>query len=158
MGFVIRDRSRIDHAAAGKGQAGLPRQPGNLLRDAEPQGMRTVRCHRLDQGRGVLAAGRTERDTSARRRELDHRLEPVQAARAGPDDLDGDPAVCCRLRERQRNLIGTHGERACVARNEDLQGHRCVSATIASIRAASSRPIRRPSSMADGAVAHSPRQ
>ena len=62
------------------------------------------------------------------------------------------------LLEGDRDVVGTDGHRACIARNEDAHHHRCASATSASIRASSSRPTTRPSSIADGAVAHRPRQ
>jgi len=56
------------------------------------------------------------------------------------------------------DFIGADRNGARIARNENTKAHRCASATSASMRASSSRPTRRPSSIADGAVAHRPRQ
>src|ERR1700678_3591510 len=83
MGTVIPDRTRVDHAATREGQAGLPLEPGNLLGDAKPQGMRTVSDHGLEHGSSIGRCHRAVRDTSLRRRDFDHRFQPVQAARSG---------------------------------------------------------------------------
>ncbi len=155
---VVLDRARIDHAAAGEGQAGLAFEPGNLFRDAKSQGVGAVRDHGVEHGRHVALGERAERDAPLRRCDLDHRLQPIQAARAGPDDLDGNAAARSRLLESEGHLVGADRDRAGVAGHENPQIHRCASATSASMRASSSRPTIRPSSIADGAVAHSPRQ
>ena len=158
MGAVILDRARIDHAAAGEGQADLPLEPRDLLGDAKPQGVRAVRDHGVEHGGRVGLGHRTERDTPLRCCDFDHRLQPVQAARAGPDDIDGNAAARSCLLQREGDLIGADRDRAGVAGHENPQVHRCASATSASMRASSSRPTTRPSSIADGAVAHRPRQ
>ena len=74
------------------------------------------------------------------------------------DDFNLNTALVSGEPKHQCDVIGADRNRACIARHENTKRHCCVSATIASIRAASSRPIRRPSSMAEGAVAQSPRQ
>ena len=89
MGAVVLDRARIDHAAAGEGQAGLALQPGNLVRDTKPQ---RVRAAAKPSRRTRIATSAAVTGPNAMRPcarcDLDHRLEPIQPARAGPDDLD----------------------------------------------------------------------
>jgi hypothetical protein len=51
--------------------------------------MRAVGEHRLEQGSDIGFAYRTERDAATRGCKLDHRFQPVQAARACSDDLNG---------------------------------------------------------------------
>ena len=80
MGAVILHRARVDDAAAGEGQPGLALEPGNFVGDAQPQRMRAVGSHRLEHGHGVRFGDRAERDAALRGCDLNHRLQPVQAA------------------------------------------------------------------------------
>ena len=64
MGAVILDRAGIDHAAARERQAGLPLQPGNFVRETEPQGVRAIARHRIEQGGDVGRAHRAVRDAA----------------------------------------------------------------------------------------------
>ena len=158
MGAVVADRAGIDHAATRERQAVLPLQPWDFVREAEPQGVRAVARHRIEQGGDVRRGHGAVRDAAFHRRHLDHRLQPIKPARSVPDDLDREAALVRSLLERSNDIVGADGNRAGIARNENPHFHRCASATSASRRASSSRPTTRPSSIADGAVAHSPRQ
>jgi hypothetical protein len=158
MGAVVIDRARIDHAATCEGEASLPFQPWNFLGDATPQQMRAVRDHGIEHGGDVGGRHRAERDAAFCGGELDHRLQPVQAARTGADDFERDAALRRGRFEHKRNFIGADRNGTGIAGNENSKVHRCASATSASSRASSSRPTIRPSSIADGAVAHRPRQ
>ena len=154
MRAVILDGAGIDHAATCERQAGLPLQPGDFIREAEPQDVRAVARHRIEQGRDVRWAHRAVGDAAFDRCDLDHRLQPIEPARSVPDDLDRKAALFGRLLQGCENFTGADGNRAGIARNINAHLHRCASATSASIRASSSRPTTRPSSIADGAVAH----
>jgi hypothetical protein len=115
MGAVILDRARIDHAAAREGEAGLPLQPGNFVGKANPQWMRTVRCHRIEHRCRVGLAHWTECDAPLRRRDFDHWFQPVQSARTGSDDLDRNPAFARDEFQHQRHVIGADRDRAGIA-------------------------------------------
>jgi hypothetical protein len=115
MSTIILDRTRIDHAAACEGEAGLPLQPGNFVGDTEPQRMRAIDYHGFEHGIGVELGHRAERDTPFRGCDLDHRLQPIQPARAGSHDLDVDAALVGRQREYQRDFIGADGDGARIA-------------------------------------------
>lgn len=115
MGAVIVERARVDHAAAGEGEAGLALQPGNLVGRAQPQQMRRIAGERVEQGGDTGLGDRAEGDPALRRRNLDQRLQPVHAARAGPDDLDRNAALACCLLQRQRNLVGANGDGTRIA-------------------------------------------
>ena len=114
--------------------------------------------HGVEHGGRVGLGYRAEGDTSLWCRDFGHRLQPVQAARARPNDIDGNAAAHSRLLQGEGYVIGADRDRAGVAGHENPQIHRCASATSASMRASSNRPTTRPSSIADGAVAHRPRQ
>ncbi|MGY4455959.1 hypothetical protein ACVWZR_010619 [Bradyrhizobium sp. i1.3.1] len=118
MGAVVVERARIDHAAAGEGEAGLALQPGDLLGCAQPQQMRRVAGEGIEQGGHIGLGDRAERDPALRRRDLDQRLQPVHAARASPDDLDCNAALGRILLQRQRNLVGANRNRTRVAGDE----------------------------------------
>ena len=120
--------------------------------------MRTAGGDGIEYGWRVGRSHGAERDAALRCRDLDHRLEPIEPTRSRPDDLDGDTGLDGGPFERRGHFIGADGDRTGIAGNEDAHRHRCASATSASRRASSSRPTTRPSSIADGAVAHSPRQ
>ena len=120
MGAVILDRARIDHAAAREGQAGLPLQPGNLVGDAEPQRMRAVAGHRIEQRRrrrprvtGPKATRPCGVATSTIGSSQYSPREPVRTISIGDAALGGG------LLERQRDLVGADGDRAGIARNEN---------------------------------------
>ncbi len=155
---VVFHRARIGHAAAREGEAGLPLQPGNFIRNAEAQRMLAVAGNGIEQRSDVGHAHRTECNAARRCRDLDHRFQPIEAARAGPDDLDRHAARVSCLHQRECDIIGADRNGTGIERNEDAEVHRCTSASKASSRFSSSRPTTRPSSMADGAVAQRPRQ
>ncbi len=109
-----------------------------------------------DQARHVARCDRTERNAALGRRDFDHRLEPEQAARTGAHDLDRNALLARLVDDRRRDLVGADGAGSCIARDEDL--HRPTSREISSTQAGVSRAIGSPSSIADGAQAHRPRQ
>ena len=77
--------------------------------------MRRVAGERVEQRGHVGLADGAEGDPALRRCDLDQRLQPVHAARAGPDDLDRDAALGRSLLQRQCNLVGAYGHRTRVA-------------------------------------------
>ena len=91
------------------------------------------------------------RDAALASRHLDHRLEPIEPARAVAHDLDGDAAGPV-FRRSPGDLFRADGASAPASRgNEDARAHRPPSATIVeSSFSSSSRPITSPSSIADG--------
>ena len=155
---IIGQRARIDHAAAGEGQARLPLEPGNVLGRAEPQLVRAVGEDGAEQSVGIARRNRSIGDPACRRLQLHHRLEPIKSARTGAHDFHRDLAPRRRSADRGRNLFGPDRQRPGVGRYEQPQRHCCASASSASSRVSSSRATTRPSSMADGASAHRPRQ
>ena len=89
------------------------------------------------------ATDRAVSDAALGRRDLDHRLEPVEAARARAHDVEGDAALPGGVREGRRDLVGADGERAGIARHD--RGARSsprLGRRSASRRAASRRPTR----------------
>ena len=159
MGAIVVERERIDDAAAREGQPGLALEPRNLVGKAMRERMRAAVGQRgVEHTGGIVRRDRTIGDPPCRRRDLDHRLEPVEPARAGAHDLDVEMARGRRLPQRGRDLVRADREGAGVAGNEDAGRHRCACASSASRRRSSSRPTSRPSSIADGAIAHRPRQ
>ena len=79
--------------------------------------------------------------------DLDHRLEPEQAARAGAHDLDRQPAALRFVEDRGRHLVGADGAGSGIAWHEDTRGHRSTCRAISSIDCGVSRAIGSPSSM-----------
>ena len=154
MRTVILQRQRIDHAATGKGQAGLLRQERQLLRRTEAQRMRATGQQAGGQQRRDVGCGhRTVSDAAGRRGHLDHRFEPEQTARTGAHDR--------RVRrQRPGHGIGAKRQRGGISRHEN-RGLECAHATLSnasSSRAGSRRANGWPSSNAAGPIAHKPRQ
>jgi hypothetical protein len=83
MGAIVGNRTRIDHAAARKGQPGLALEPGDVVGDAVGERMCARMASRMGK-RGVEHTGgggrcdRTKRQAPRRRRDLDQRLQPVK--------------------------------------------------------------------------------
>ena len=80
MRAVILDRAGIDHAATGERQAGLALQPGDFLRKPQPQGVRAIAGHRIEQRRDVRRAYRAVGDAAFQGGHFDHRLQPIESA------------------------------------------------------------------------------
>ena len=158
MRAVVFERARVDHAAAREGEPRLPLEPGDFLGQPVTKLMPTVGEERSEQAFGVARRDRPIRHAAHRRFRLDHRLEPVEPTRAGANDIDRDVPPRGGGAQCGRHLLGAHRQSPGIDRYEQPQRHCCVSASKASRWLASSRPMTRPSSMADGAVAHSPRQ
>ena len=88
MGAVIIQGQGIDNAAAGKGQARLAHHEGVIFRTANAQGMvRAAQQARHQKSRHIGWSHRAIGDPSLRGLDLDQRLQPGHAARAGADDL-----------------------------------------------------------------------
>ena len=154
MRAIVVERQGIDDAAAREGDARLALEEGNLFRPAEAQRMSLVEAAG-DQARHVARCDRTERDAALRRRDLDHRLEPEQAARTGAHDLDRNALPARLVDDCRRDLVGPDGAGRRIAGDEDL--HCPTSREISSTQSGVSRAIGSPSSIADGAQAHRPK-
>ncbi len=112
----------------------------------------------------VLDGHRTVGDAALRRLDLDHRLQPEQAARTVADDLDGLAAPRALVGQRGRDVVGADRERGRIARHVQrglLSGRH---AAISSFRASASnfatliREYGCSSIIMFGDMAHSPRQ
>src|SRR5262245_43303035 len=89
MSAIVGERARIDDSAARKRKPCLARQERNALGRAKPLGVRaTGEKIGLEQGGDVGCRYRAIRDAAGWGRNLDHRLEPIEAARSGAHDLD----------------------------------------------------------------------
>ena len=113
------ERQRIDDAAAREGQPRLAREIADLVDRPERLGMRQQRRIAVEQagarpGRATSCGSsgpkpwRTPRDL-----DLDQRLQPQHAARAGAHDLDGAPGRAAlrqwlRPRDRRRRRWPRH--------------------------------------------------
>ena len=80
--------------------------------------MLSMAGERGQQGGDVGLRHRAERDAALRRCEFDQRLQPIEAMRARPDDLDREVSLRGDLLQRQRHLVGADGEGAGIARDE----------------------------------------
>src|SRR5262249_46643769 len=128
----------------------------------------------IEQAADALGLDGAEAMAYAADLDLDQRLEPQHAARAVADDLDRHPGRGGRTGDRCRHCVSSDGHGSGIPRNEDTHGaswllvalgfveewdgHAPASFSSASSLAGVSRPTMRPSSMAEGAVAHRPRQ
>src|SRR5262249_43270713 len=112
--------------------------------------MRAVAAHRVENAGHITWRHRAVRNAAPGSLDLDHRLQPVEAPRAGSDNLQRDVASAGRIHRGNGNFISADRDCARIARNEDAQTHRCASAISASTRSASSLPYTRPSKIADG--------
>ena len=158
MRAVIFERARIDDTAARERQPRLAFEPGNVVGRSEPQRVCAVSEKGGQQPLRIGRRHRSVRNPAGRGLGLDHRFEPVEPARAGADNVDRGVAPGGGRLDTGRHLVGADRERRGIERNVKPQGHCCASARSASSRAWSSRPISRPSSMAEGATAQRPRQ
>ena len=111
-----------------------------------------------DEATDILHVERAETVAHAVALDLEQRLQPHHAARTRAHDLDRATGSGCGTRQRRGDLIGTDRDRGGIARNVEAHGHAPASLSSASRRSAVMRPTTRPSIIADGAVAHRPRQ
>ena len=160
VGFVIFERTRIDNAAACEGEACLLLQERMVFRHADAQCVLTAAGdHRIEHAVDVGELDRPIGNPALFRHDLEHRLEPMHAARTVAYDFDLDLALCRRRHDCSRNLICAAGNRCSVARNVNAErAHRSVSATRASSFLSSRRATILPSIIADGDTEHRPRQ
>ena len=156
---VIEHRDRIDHAAALEGQAVLAGEIGDVLRLTEPERMRSAFGKtRIEQRLDVCGRDRTVGDAALGRPDLDHRLQPEQAARSGADDLDIEPATFGAGGDGFGDAVGAETEGDGVAGNVDRDAHDAISFRAASRPSAVRRATGRSSTRAPGPLAQSPRQ
>ena len=88
--------------------------------------------------------------------DLEQRLEPQHAATTGAYELD---CLSGRFQlNRRSDFVGADGEGGGITRDEQAPRHAPAPFNNASRRVAVRRPTGRPSTIADGAVAHRPRQ
>ena len=151
MGLVIGQIQRVDHADAGEGEAILAFHPVELFHRAEG----LVGRARKDRG-GVFGRGGAKADADAVLFDLDQRLKPDHAARAGADDVDLDALFLGLGGQRGGHLVGA--ERLGGAVEGDVEFHAPTFSRRVCIFALSMRPITRSSTIAAGAQAQSPRQ
>ena len=111
MRAVIVKRARIDDAATREGEPRLPLEPGDFLGQPGRKRMPTVGEERVRAGFGVARRDRPIATRPAGVSDLDHRLEPVEPARAGADDLDRDVPPRGRGAQCGRHLIGADRQR-----------------------------------------------
>ena len=145
-----------------------------------PQRAKVSRVCRLSQGMSSVGPSRSLCAPSARMAASSASASPAPPVHRRPGRPASRPRPsaranraranrCARCRPRHcaaqpqrsirgRHLVGADRQRRGVERNEQPQRHCCASARSASSRGSSSRPTTRPSSMADGASAHRPRQ
>jgi hypothetical protein len=78
MRLVVLERARIDDPDAGEGEAGLFLEEGDVLDEAEGEGMlATVQYARIEQAVDIGGFHRPISDTALGARNFDGRLEPV---------------------------------------------------------------------------------
>ena len=107
MGLVVLERAGIDDADAGEGEAGLLLEERDVLDEAEGEGMLAAFEHAgVEQAVDIGGLGRSVAYAALRSLDLDRRLQPIHAARAGADDLDVNPALLRRLEQSARHVVG----------------------------------------------------
>ncbi len=129
MRLVILERARIDDAAAREGQAGLLLQPGDFVGEPVRELVLAVAEHGIEQAVDILQRRRAIGDAALRGRNLEHRLEPMHAARAVADDPDFLAASGCGSGEHLRNLVRAAGDGGCISRHINFRAHRVASLT-----------------------------
>ena len=159
MGAIVGERQWIDDAAAREGDARLALQEGSILGPADAQRVGGTRWLAVgEKTRNVLRRHRPEGDAPARCLDLDHRLEPEQAARAGANHFDGNTEAPGLADDGGGDAIGANRAGGGIARNEDPRRHRPASRTRSCSDARFSRATGSPSSRAVGAHAQRPKQ
>src|SRR5208283_3180098 len=81
-------RARVDDAATCERQPRLPLEPGDFFGQALPQRMRAVGEDGAEEALGIACRDWAVGDPARQGLHLDHRLEPIEAARAGTYDVD----------------------------------------------------------------------
>src|SRR5262245_49155410 len=112
----------------------------------------------VDESIDIFRADRAIADPALRAPDLDQRLQPIHAARAGSHDLGLETALLERFSECGRDLLGADAERAGIAGDVDARAQLCASLTRASSLAESSMPCTWLSRMAAGEEWQRPRQ
>ncbi len=154
---IVVQRLGIGDPAADKGQAGLALEERQLLRLADPLGVGAAfEQAGGDQARDIVGVDRAVADAAFGGLDLDQGLQLVHAARAVADEGDGEALLGRLDGYGASHLVSADRNGGGVAWNVDL--HARASSSRASSRAASMRPTRRSSSMAEGPEAQRPRQ
>ena len=113
MGLVVLERAGIDDADAGEGEPGLLLEERDVLDEAEEEGMLAAFEHAgVEQAVDVRRLGRPVAYAALWPLDLDGRLQPIHAARAGAHDLDVEPARLRCLEQSARHLVGADAQRA----------------------------------------------
>ena len=157
--FIVFQRQRVGDAAARKSQSCLLGEERDLFRVAQRQPVLAAGQQAgIEQALHVGCLHRPIGLATASGFDLDHRFEEIGAARAVAHDPGVETALGQFLSDCLGNFFGAKRQRARVAGDVDSRAHRRTSATMSSIASSSSLPMTWPSSIADGAQAHSPRQ
>ena len=96
--------------------------------------MRAVGEDGAEEALGVAGRDWAVGDPARRGLHLDHRLEPIEAARAGAYDVDRDFLSRRRGAEGRCDFFGPDRQRAGIGGYEQPQRHRCASASKVSSR------------------------
>ena len=159
MRYIVGKAGRIDDTAAGKGQPLLRGEERLLARLADAQRMRRpIEKARRHQPIDIGNVHRAIADTAVAGSDFHQRFQPVHAARAIAHDGDIKPQPIGMAAQRRRHLIGTARHGNGIARHVDNPAHDIAPARSASRRSGESRANTWPSSIADGAAEHRPRQ
>src|SRR5262245_21560624 len=151
MSLVVLERAGIDDAAILEGEPGLLLEERDVLDEAEGEGMlATIQHAGVKQAVDIGRLHRPVADAALRPLNLNRRLEPVHAARAGAHDLDVKFALLGGLEQSACDLPGTDAKRARVPRNEHPRPHACASFSRPSSVASSSMGAMAKSKAIDG--------
>ena len=119
----------------------------------------TIGAHGIEYGLDIaMILDRAVGDATARGLDLQHRLQPVQAARAVAHNRDVDLLLARQRFDLAGDFICAAGDRCGIERDIDAQAHRSASASTRSSFLRSRRPTSLPSIIADGATEQRPRQ
>jgi hypothetical protein len=153
---IFVDRGGIDDSAAGEGQAVLALQEGKGFDKPDGSRMRVSVDDRGGQSIGIAGFDAGPADPPFRRFDLDQRLQLEQAARAGAHDARLDVPAPERNRQAVRNRVRADGGGGRIAGDEDPHDVRLLASCTAA--SSSSRPNTLSPAIAEGPLAHRPRQ
>ena len=156
---IIVKAGRIDNAAARKGHPLLPGEERLVTGLADAQRMRaTIEQSGRDKPIDIIGANRAIADPPRGRGHFDQRFKPVHSARAIAHDRQVQSQPVGMSPQRRRNIVGSARHRDRITGHIDRPGHAIAFASNTSSRCGDSRANTCPSSIADGAAEHSPRQ
>ncbi|MDT4849122.1 hypothetical protein FQZ97_832320 [compost metagenome] len=161
MGLVVIQGQRPGDTGAGEEQALLALQVRQFLH--QPQGQRMgagVALQGVQQGRHIFGRERAEAEAAFGAFQLQQRLQPVEAARAGTTQFDRQLAAFGLADQGVGEFVGAHGAGDGITGDAQLQHEPSSRQPFTSSRRRSgvSRACRRPSSSRAGEQAQAPRQ